>query len=1142
MSEAQAISVGVDEFAVSITYDILGLSYAKTSEVTTSTEVVTLSDQTPAVTRTVVVNKDGFTVSGSMILIDDTFWSLIGSRMAPASATGVQWGDFVAPFACDWTDDVQFYDSAGNVLDRIPLGSEVTAKVNRFKDNIPFAIQYIDALTGAVLKTDTLYVDANISNSVKNQWTFNAPANYYVATAQINKPTVAGAVVPEAVGTPVWFETKGNFEHNTAIPSCFSNTRSSDWVDGDTIVTANCRDAAIIDMLGAAVYGDSKGHHYTITAQCYFTECAPVTYTCSYTHDIASPVLLLQPAEQEIYISKTNKTVISNSLQDLFRLHSSAVQADLRDIATVPSTATIVDTSPANNITWTETSGRWSCQATFLVQMSNLMAKCTSYLGSPSSSNVLRTDNKSVTFPSTYNSLFNTRLTTTIEGASASVFLKYVVDHPDDAEVIEYKTFFNAGSIEVGGVYATDYTINVKFIVEAEKSAGSSPKYFYPRVDSSSTMICRTVPKSFVTSDDRLATSIKDLLQITKMMPLEGTSFIYTLDVDATRNGDGTLTTNSAVADIMRPTNTWYHSPTLPATANETLEAWITAGRKELEVVVTPYSVKVIKPKTKWKLFTAKGDTLSKSVQSLQPTWYLYYGRNIEYLAFAEYYQPKITFTNTNNVTIPNKQWSVLGVAGSDTYNPASYYSIMSYDDITSGAEPVWSVTCLKALEFSEYNVVRDSSNNPLTVTRSGSSVYQDYSLNLGDKTNYTIATELAKQSLAPLVRDGSLIFISKGQAPTEVTFEDWPGYTELSVDDIIDEGSVCNRGLNVNQGVGVKCAYAKVFDSDSDDTLSSYLSANNWISASEHRRQFLVAMVGAGGGGGGGGWSWFNSNGGGGGGSGGFALWVVRLGQGITNAELGTLHVKCSGGRGGSNGGEWSDGGSGTAAKAEFIITRGGAATTLFTINAAGGGGGKQFAGGAGGGAAVPTLTVGSGMSGLVSTSLLISEAGRSGSNAGTNENSGSYTAMYTSYKSKLEQTKVWLGYELSRLFDGEIPTTGGAKSYATSYADSSCSQEDAIKSIYSSGDYKKYNIYQLLPGGFYSSNLYSNRSDDKYGGHGAASVAGPGTVFQEGQGRQSTYPSPGVGGCGSGHWVGAKPDEQPGRPGGCALLTIFC
>jgi hypothetical protein len=53
---------------------------------------------------------------------------------------------------------------------------------------------------------------------------------------------------------------------------------------------------------------------------------------------------------------------------------------------------------------------------------------------------------------------------------------------------------------------------------------------------------------------------------------------------------------------------------------------------------------------------------------------------------------------------------------------------------------------------------------------------------------------------------------------------------------------------------------------------------------------------------------------------------------------------------------------------------------------------------------------------------------------------------------------------------------------------------------------------------------------------------VAGPGTVFQEGQGRQSTYPSPGVGGCGSGHWVGAKPDEQPGRPGGCALLTIFC
>ena len=102
----------------------------------------------------------------------------------------------------------------------------------------------------------------------------------------------------------------------------------------------------------------------------------------------------------------------------------------------------------------------------------------------------------------------------------------------------------------------------------------------------------------------------------------------------------------------------------------------------------------------------------------------------------------------------------------------------------------------------------------------------------------------------------------------------------------------------------------------------------------------------------------------------------------------------------------------------------------------------------------------------------------------------------------------------------------------------------EKPVKDIYNSqSTYRQLNVWQLLSGGFRTSNRSDWIKDDKYGGAGAASFIGPCTWWAEDESKNRMYDSRpvfGCGGCGASHWNAVG--EQHGRKGGNAAFLIFC
>lgn len=1171
MADASTLALESNQIKLRILYDVEGLEFTVENEVVQSTSKTTVPRNVAVnnVWREIVVNIDGLhteNIEGTdRVLIDDLFWTEIGARAkqlitdGPIASVGTAW-------VCDWSSEsVTFYSPDGNTpLTSLPIGQNSDAFVTKFITSLSVNVKYIDGITNNEIGTGTLTLDCNTNNTDIHQWEFNVPVGYYAAHTKFAAVSVAGYEVPSFCSTPSFFNWYGNFDSNFNIPRCLINNQPYAW-EGHAVGTL-CRDTAIMDTMGCIAYMNSNSLG-TVTMQvtCYKTSSAPAEYKATYVHNIPGQPILLTTTPKTIYITKDHKTADGKTL---FSLNEGACGAELQKNETVPSGTNPIHIERASGSDYVDNydGTLWTCTAEFLAQAKLLIVKrySTTNIGSEI---VVHNDRQTINpLEYTYKAFFGNKQTVNadINGSTENVivFLQYVDGVDDVDSQMDYGLLFNPNEIQVTAYYSADYEITVHFISNVGNSTNGYKFFPETRDEHKNSYEFATTTYSFTTEEDKLASTIKNLLDWDTLLHIEGKDTVYYVDSDCKIDDKYKVTVDSRLKQAMLPNHTWFHSPSEMGTSNleKKLQQWIDEEITEVSISMIPHKPKITAPLLKWKLFSSPDSSASLTDEvSKRVDWLLYYGRNATYSDICNTFKSTISFVVKNkgeDVTIPSNQWNIDQVSNSTGgyYGTDISNNIFDYNATSEGATPTLYVSCLKLLEYSLFKINKKNGSQ-MTIYKEGNSVYQDYQLNI-DKDEFYIANDLANNTLLKCLGDGAVIFLSDGadEGVSSTLFKDWPGYiTEERADKVYYNGVVCNKALNVNQGLDVMCRFVKILGTNSSAKVNDILIPPTYLSFKEPKRQFLVAIVGAGGGGGGGQQNWFNSNGGSGGGGGGYSLYRVKISSKITPEELATLKVSWEGGVGGSYGGEGSNGSAGTQAKIIFSITRSNKDYTLVTFTAEAGGGGGCFAGTPGAGAIAPTAAASSG--GEITLDKVIEYNGLPGCKAGSKYPKDSAGAdikgtegMEPRYTKYFELRNVWIGYEMNKLFNNTgdgIPKQGGIQSYNMLYhqtATSNCTTEANIKNILNnSSEYSKYNIYQMLPGNFKGYNpLYS---DDKYGGAGAPSICGPGAIFDSGEPSGYTdRPCPGCGGCGSGHWIHSGDDEERGRSGGNAMFAIFC
>lgn len=1142
--------------SITIKYQIIGYTQTVSSEgVVTGTSRVALNPGDVSVTWPTVnieVNPSDFTTENDgqqYIKLDDVFWSKFESIIQQQPAD-VNLLNLSPAWACKWHEStVQFFvGGSSEPAERLPLdGSAITAMVTGFVDNIPVGLVYKEAISGAQIgdqASDTL----NFSLTTLNEWSMTGlPTGWYAASARLDWGSAASSyTVPTIINIPSFFNFADDFKTNTHIPRCMVNTGYSLTV-GETTVDHFCRDSATLQVMAVLNFLHKKHTDIpVITVTCHKTNTAPATCSANYTHDVTGGTLLFtSTSTKQLYLSKDHKV---NNSTDLFGEWGNDCLTELKKLASVASTSSVTKTDETFNDSITAI---WSCNASYKVRATKLQVylKGGAIIGGASPYMIYDNTSAIVDVGTTkYTDLFTSSTTIKVNSKNVRVFLQEIAGmKPDAAQiVIPYEAAYGATAKTIEASYSAKYSIRLKFI--SNVGTGDNGLKFYPetRDDRKLQYTCKTVWREFTTDEDALTQSIGELLTFsTQYQTVEGPDFIYCIGCDATLSGYN-VTPADGLHDDMKPVRSSFSNAQEQGTniLNTSLETCINSGITEIVFEVTPQLPKAFNVKTHWKL-VSKMDVTINTVSNKTLKWFTYANKNKTFSDLCTFYKDNNTIDfKANSKSIPSNQWAISSIANSKYGSePNKQEEVIPY---TSTSLSDLYVLCKKNLDYTTYTINRRD-GGVLTVNKDGSDVYQQASLKIpDDKTEITIANDLANQSLLPVLSGGAIIFLSNGKNPADAIFEDWPGFTTMSgADKVFHEGVQCDQLFNVNQGIGMNCQYLKILDGNSgSQNLSSYLNSSTYMQQSTVKRRFFIGMVGAGGGGGGGDLQWFDSNGGCGGGGGGYTLFACTIKNGVTDAEMGTLSISWSGGLGGSNGGRNSSGGGGSTATLTLSITRGGASKTLATFTANGGSGGGAYDSSGGSGAAAPIHSISD--SSLISVSTVIQITGFSGQRPKTG--TSTFNNTYTTHYNYFELDHSWIGYEISKaIAPTGISTTGGVKDYiGNAYSKSVCdSKTSSIFTQLNSAASSHYNIYQLFPGGFSCSGVYD---DNKNGGPGAPSVVGPGSIFSEDGNYGYDRPCPGCGGCGSGHWIqgglfsGDEDDEVPGRPGGNAMFAILC
>lgn len=1100
----------------------------------------------------VEVNPSEFTteVEGQQyIKLDDVFWSKF-EDIIQQQPTDKNLLALSQAWACRWHEStVQFFvGGSSEPAERLPTDgvTAITAMIIGFTEKIPVQLIYKEAISGKPIGEPT-NAELDFSLATLNEWDMiGLPAGWYAASAKLDWGSAAdGYTMPEMVSIPSFFNFAGDFATNTNIPRCMVNTGYSLTV-GDTTISHFCRDESTVQVMAALNFLREQANVPVITVACHKTNTAPATCSANYTHDVSGgTVLFTSPSTKQLYLSKDHK--VDNST-DLFGQWGNDCLTELKKLESVSDSSSVTKTY--EDIT-DSISASWTCNASYKVRATKLKVFLNGGAMVTGTSPYMLYDSTPATVDvgtTKYTDLFVSSATINVENKNVRVFLQSIAGMTPDAAqtAIPYEAAYGTTIRIIEASYSANYRMVLKFI--SNVGIGDNGLRFYPetRDDKLLQYTCKTISKDLTTDEDSLTQSIKALLHFdTQYNTIEGPDFVYYIGYDATLN-EYNVIPHSDLKDEMKPERSIFHNAIEQGTnniLNTSLDTCIKNNITEVVFVVTPKAPRVFDNiKTHWKL-VSKTDAEISVISNQTLKWFTYANKNTTFSELCTFYKKSnaINF-EANDKVIPSNQWAISSITNSNYgIEPNKQGHVIPYESTTLSD---LYVLCKKNLEYTTYAINRRD-GSVLTINKDGSNVYQQASLKISDSmTEIQIANDLADQSLLPILSGGAVIFLSNGKHAADKIFEDWPGFTTLSgADKIFHEGEQCDKLFNANQGIGMNCQYLKILDDSSgSQNIKSYLESSAYMHQSTVKRRFFIGMVGAGGGGGGGDFRWLNSNGGCGGGGGGYTLFLCTIKSAVTDAEMETLTIAWSGGLGGKNGERNSVGGNGGQAELTLSITRNGSSKTLAKFSALGGSGGGVFASNGGSGAAAPICSDSD--TSLINVSVVVQIDGFNGKRP--EENTDVFNDTHGMHYNYFELDHSWVGYEIAKaMASGNIPDTGGVESYkgnadSTSLCDSKTS---SIFTALNSAASSHYNVYQLFPGGFSCDGVYD---DDMYGGSGAPSVVGPGSIFSDDGNYGYDRPCPGCGGCGSGHWlrgtIWPDDDEVPGRPGGNAMFAILC
>jgi hypothetical protein len=1092
-------------------------------------------------------------------------------------------------YAIDWNADDAFTISDFETNDPVTefeLDKKYILFIKKLKQ-FTATINYRFTSNGATVIKDSQQVTVNMDSHM-SMFDITEPSGFYMSHLTI---AAADDITPT---TPTYFNYHGEYSRNAVVPIAITDNNY-------------CCNTNLLVWLGRII---QTGTQPVFEATCYPENKAPHIVSIDFQHYIndSNTTSLYKQSDLEIYCTKTTDVNYFKDTNHVtsFNTYEASAQTKLRSWKFVNNGANLVYMDNSSNTQQFNSSGIPTNTVVYKVRPSKFLVSYTIFSDNDDDDTPRENGTKTVELTNKYNQIFNGifSFSETVDGISKTVqsFLKEVYcDNdlmPSLDSVIDYESLFRNATPETSlsrmlkAIYATYLPVTVKMIMKNGWQRGKHLMYPAPvGVDmedykdiwtADPEVWSHTYEVVVPSKTEEQQSSLASILGINSNFLVQASSRIkyVTENADATFSNGNVTFKSSDVTDSSKPyqltsenNRSWMryaagHSDDSKLT--KPLSDFIGnnySGAVEITVYGTPEPIKLLQLNNHIHSLIPAGGTIDNQITD--------HGLVTHTLYFYVYHDTSMSYGQIYNdfktkwVTIPGNAYPYSALSLSAIYNNASEMSTST--NITNRRveqeQYEWNFyyrdVYVQLYKLLEYKTITFAKRNDkiLGLTNSNAAkqkVLDDYSLNIDDtKTSVHIPKPLIPYCTADKFDSGKIIFINERQdKPDGVTFQDWPGTIDLA-GDVVPFACTTrnwNRGLNLNLGLNVKCKLIQDFTKNFAGTSNKSADLNLILTADKHiklettgKRYFVLAGTGAGGTGGSGNILWWDSNGGGGGGAGGYGVWICHIKDEV---DLSSVFFTWSGGTTGSvkDGDNSANGDDGVDAVLTFFGNIKGVQKTLYTFRFYGGKGGKGYAKGGGAGGAKPLLTAGVGMT----VTEVLSGAGHSGTNAGSNSvaDQVAYDTTTVKFQAAFEH-KLWLGYQLECLMgSGSIPMTGGLVGLPTTESSKYVANTEAINAILTDiTEYRKYNIYQIIPGGGDTKN--TNSGDDKYGGAGGASFFGMHTLARTASSDDENVIY-GAGGSGGSRWTDARDSGDTnrgdtkrhfsGRPAGAAAFMIFC